>query len=206
MTAEDLARWDISMIDQKVLKPASYAKMQKDVLPESGAGTQYGLGVGVSIVNGHRLISHGGEVSGFTARNAVYPDDRAAVVVLTNLDATRASQDMANKIAEILFIPPGSEGPLGDAKAIFTGLQQGKIDRSRFTSNANAYFSDQALKDLVTSLAPLGKPTEFSEVAARVAGRYGLPQIPGSVCQESSNCFHLFVPDGKLEQYIVAAD
>jgi D-alanyl-D-alanine carboxypeptidase len=71
MTAEDLARWDISMIDQKVLKPASYARMQKDVLLESGAGTQYGLGVGVSIVNGHRLISHGGEVSGFTARNAV---------------------------------------------------------------------------------------------------------------------------------------
>ena len=194
------------MIDQKVLKPASYAEMQKDVLLQSGAGTQYGLGVGVSIVNGHRLISHGGEVSGFTARNAVYPDDRAAVVVLTNLDATRASQDMANKIAEILFIPPGSEGPLGEAKTIFTGLQQGKIDRSRFTSNANAYFSDQALKDLASSLGPLGKPTEFSEVAEGSRGGMTFHRYRVQFARKALTVSTYVMPDGKLEQYIVAAD
>ena len=206
MTAADLAQWDISMIDQKVLKPASYAEMQKDVLLESGAGTQYGLGVGVSIVNGHRLISHGGEVSGFTARNAVYPDDRTAVVVFTNLDATRASQDMANKIAEILFIPPGSEGPLGEAKAVFAGLQQGKIDRSRFTSNATAYFSDQALKDLATSLAPLGKPTEFSEVAEGSRGGMTFHRYRVQFAKKALTVSTYVMPDGKLEQYIVAAD
>jgi len=32
-------------------------------------------------------------------------------------------------------------------RAIFDGLQRGTVDRSLFTSNANAYFSDQALKD-----------------------------------------------------------
>ncbi len=206
MTATDLARWDISMINQKVLQPASYAEMQKDVLLRSGAGTQYGLGVGVSVVNGHRLISHGGEVSGFTARNAVYPDDRAAVVVLTNLDATRASQDLANKIAEILFIPPGIEGSLGDAKAIFAGLQKGKIDRSRFTSNAIAYFSDQALKDLAASLAPLGKPTEFSEVAAGLRGGMTFHRYRVQFAKKELTVSTYVMPDGKLEQYIVAAD
>ena len=206
MTATDLARWDISMIDQKVMKPASYTEMQKDVLLQNGAGTQYGLGVGVSIVNGHRLISHGGEVSGFTARNAVYPDDRAAVVVLTNLDATGASQDMANRIAEILFIPPGSEGPLGDAKAIFAGLQQGKIERSRFTANANSYFSDQALKDLAASLAPLGKPTEFSQIAQGLRGGMTFHRYRVQFGKKTLTVSTYVVSNGKLEQYIVAAD
>jgi D-alanyl-D-alanine carboxypeptidase len=127
-------------------------------------------------------------------------------VVLTNLDATRASQDMANKIAQILFIPPGSEGPLGDAKVIFTGLQQGKIDRSRFTSNANAYFSDQALKDLASSLAPLGKPTEFSEAAQGLRGGMTFHRYRVQFAKKALTVSTYIVSDGKLEQYIVAAD
>ena len=31
MTAEDLAKWDISIIDQTVLKPASYREMETEM-------------------------------------------------------------------------------------------------------------------------------------------------------------------------------
>ena len=67
MPAEDLARWDISMIDQTVLKPASYAQMETEVQLKNGLGTHYGLGVHVGQQFGQRQIDHGGEVSGFTA-------------------------------------------------------------------------------------------------------------------------------------------
>ena len=73
MTAEDLARWDISMIEQAVLRPASYREMQTEVRLVNGVGTRYGLGVSVTSTNGRRAIAHGGEVSGFTAQNQVYP-------------------------------------------------------------------------------------------------------------------------------------
>src|SRR5436190_3151091 len=43
MTARDLAAWDLSIIDQTVLKPASYRAMQTDTLLKSGAATGYGL-------------------------------------------------------------------------------------------------------------------------------------------------------------------
>ncbi len=89
MTASDLARWDISVIDQTILKPASYREQQTEVRLTNGVGTGYGLGVDVGMSNGHRLISHNGEVSGFTAQNSIYPDDSVAVVVLVNQDATR---------------------------------------------------------------------------------------------------------------------
>ena len=44
MTAEDLAKWNISVIEQSVLKPASYHEMETEVLLKSGVGTRYGLG------------------------------------------------------------------------------------------------------------------------------------------------------------------
>jgi len=84
MTASDLARWDISLIDQSVLAPASYRTLATEVLLSNGAPTGYGLGVNVGFVAGRRRLSHTGEVSGFTASNDVFPDDRVAVVALVN--------------------------------------------------------------------------------------------------------------------------
>jgi len=105
MTARDLAAWDVSMINRSVLQPGSYRQMETEVQLASGVGTRYGLGVRVGATDGHRLISHGGEVSGFTAQNNVYPDDRAAVAVLTNLDATTAAEQIATLVARLLLAP-----------------------------------------------------------------------------------------------------
>src|SRR2546423_187526 len=205
MTATDLAKWDLSMIDQTVLSPMSYREMERDVQLNSGAGCRYGLGVGVNIVNGRRVISHGGEVSGVCAQNAVYPDERAAVVALTNLDATHAPQDIVTKIADVIFAPVGGEGPLTEAKNIFAALQLRKIDRSRFTPNANAYFSDQALKDLAESLAPLGKPNDFSQTAEGLRGGMTLRRYSARFAKKTLAVTTYTMPDGKLEQYIIAA-
>src|SRR5262249_34208966 len=84
MPAEDLAKWDISMIDQTILKPASYKEMETEIRLNNGVGTRYGLGIDVDQVSDRRVLRHGGEVSGFTAENAVFPDDRVAIAVLTN--------------------------------------------------------------------------------------------------------------------------
>ncbi len=206
MTAADLAKWDISMINQTVLKPTAYREMEREVQLNNGVGSRYGLGVSVSMVNGRRVISHGGEVSGFCAQNAVYPDERAAIVVLTNLDATHAPQDIATKIADALFAPVGSEGPLTEAKNIFAGLQRGTIDRARFTSNANAYFSDQALKDLAASLGPLGKPNDFSQLGEGLRGGMTFHRYNVRFAKTTLTVTTYAMPDGKLEQYIVAAE
>src|SRR5437899_328911 len=42
MRAEDLAKWDLSIIDQKVLKPASYRELGPEIVLKNGVGTQYG--------------------------------------------------------------------------------------------------------------------------------------------------------------------
>ena len=207
MTAHDLALWDISMIDQSVLQPASYRRLETEVQLANGVGTRYGLGVGVATVDGRRQISHGGEVSGFTARNEVYPDDRAAIVVLTNLDATSASEQIAGRIRSLLFATTdaGTQKALDQMRKIFEGLQRGQIDRSLFTSNANAYFSEQALQDFASSLGPLGTPQEFVQQAQSLRGGMTLRRYRIRFAQKALSLTTFIMPDGKLEQYQIAA-
>src|SRR5881227_2505414 len=202
MTASDLARWDISMINQAILKPQSYREMETAELLKNGASTQYGLGVGVSLVNGRRVPSHNGEVSGFTAQNSVYPDDRVAVIVLTNMDANRAAVNLANKIGEIIFAPTGNRDSLAKAKAILVDLQKGKIDRSLFTDNANAYFDKQCLHDLASSLASLGFPTDFQLVSEGLRGGMTARRYRAKFQKKTLEVSTYAMPDGKLEQYI----
>jgi D-alanyl-D-alanine carboxypeptidase len=206
MTASDLAKWDISMIDQAILKPQSYREMERAELLTNGVSTQYGLGIGISLVNGRRGLAHGGEVSGFTAQNVVYPDDRAAVIVLTNMDANRAAVNLANKIGEIIFAPTGDGDSLAKAKSILIGLQKGKIDRSLFTDNANAYFDKQCLHDLASSLAPLGAPTDFELVSEGLRGGMTARRYRVKFQKKTLGVSTYAMPDGKLEQYIVSAE
>ena len=208
MTASDLAKWDIAMIERKLLRPESWAEMQREVMLTSGAGTRYGLGVGIATVDGRRVISHGGEVSGFTARNEVYPDERAAIVVLTNLDASDASSQIATKVATSLFSSndPGREKALDAAKAIFAGLQRGKVDRSLFTANANAYFSAEAIRDFADTLRPLGTPKEFTQASQSLRGGMTARRYRVVTPSKTLRISTFWMPDGKLEQYIVTAE
>ncbi|HET7706581.1 MAG TPA: serine hydrolase [Thermoanaerobaculia bacterium] len=208
MTAADLAKWDVAMIERKLLKPESWAEMQREILLTSGAGTNYGLGVSVATVDGRRVISHGGEVSGFTARNEVYPDERAAIIVFTNLDATDASSQIASKIAPSIFTAsdPGRQQALERAKAIFAGLQRGKVDRSLFTSNANAYFSEEAISDFASTLRPFGTPKEFTQAAQSLRGGMVARRYRVVTPKKTFRISTFWMPDGKLEQYIVTAE
>ncbi len=206
MTAEDLAKWDISIIDRSVLKPASYREMETEVVLKDGVGTRYGLGMFVTSSNGHRILEHGGEVSGFTAENIVLPDDKIAVVVLTNQDAAEAASEIGTNVRTMLVSAANPQDPKQDElmRKVYDGLQQGKIDRTLFTDNANAYFTDQALKDYAASLGPLGAPDSFNQT--RTSGRGGMIDRIYEVKYPKKNLVIIIyqMPDGKIEQYLIA--
>ncbi len=203
MTASDLARWDVAMIEQRLLKPASYHEMQTDVNLTNGQGTGYGLGIDVGGSIAHRMLSHGGEVSGFTAQNNVYPDDRAAVVVLTNQDAVGASSDIAQKIGKLLIGGTADAKQTALARKVFEELQQGKIERALFTDDANFHFSDQALQDFASSLGPLGTPQEFTETSQGKRGGMGFHRYRVKFEKKTVSVVSREMPDGKFEQYQV---
>jgi D-alanyl-D-alanine carboxypeptidase len=205
MPAEDLAKWDISMINQTVLKPASYHEMESEVVLKNGLGTRYGLGVGVRQEFGRRAIEHGGEVSGFTANNLVFPDERVAIVVFTNQDSIDASGIIARRIAPLVFPQEDASREEQQARKIFEALQQGKIDRSLFTDNANSYFTEQALHDFASSLRPLGAPQAFTQTVRQDRGGMTFRLFEVHFPEKSVQVWERVMPDGKVEQYQVAA-
>jgi hypothetical protein len=205
MPAEDLAKWDLSMINQSVLKTASYAQMEREIVLKNGLGTRYGLGVSVREESGQRAIEHGGEVSGFTAHNLVFPDARMAVVVFVNEDSVGASSDIARNIAALLFRESDASKPEGQAREIFAALQQGKINRGLLTDNCNSYFTEQALKDFAASLGPLGSPTEFKQTFKQDRGGMTFRLFEVQFSQKTVGVWERILPDGKIEQYQVGA-
>ncbi len=205
MPAEDLAKWDLSILNQTVLQPASYAQMEKEVLLKNGLGTRYGLGVDVRQELGQRTIEHGGEVSGFTAHNMVFPDARIAVVVLVNEDSVDASSGIARKIAALLLRTADAGKQEDQARELFAALQKGTINRALLTENCNSYFTEQALKDFAGSLGPLGAPLEFTQTAKEDRGGMTFRLFEVRFPQRTVEVWERIMPDGKIEQYQVGA-
>ena len=205
MPAADLAKWDISIINETVLRAASYAEMEKEIVLKNGLATGYGLGVMVRREFGQRAIEHGGEVSGFTATNIVLPDAKLAIVVLANQDSAGASGDIARKIGALLFRESDAGKQEEQSREIFAALQQGKISRALFTDNGNSYFTDQALKDFAASLGPLGRPTEFTQTATQDRGGMTFRAFEVHFPNKTVAVWERIMPDGKIEQYQVSA-
>lgn len=207
MTPADLAKWDISMLRQRVLEPASYRAMETEVRLRNGLGSGYGFGLFVGTLDGHRMLSHDGEVPGFTATNMVFPDDGMAVVVLTNQDAIDASDQIATGIAKALFAQhnPREEKALARARHVFANLQRGKLDRSQLTASANSYFSATALADYQASLASLGAPKTFVQTSWGKRGGMVWRRYRATFADHAPLGISTYIrPNGKLEQYIVA--
>jgi D-alanyl-D-alanine carboxypeptidase len=98
-----------------------------------------------------------------------------------------------------------TQSTLDQMRGIFEGLQQGKLDRTLLTSNANAYFSDQAVRDFASSLGPLGKPTDFSQSAQSLRGGMTLRRYRIAFAKKTLRLTTFILPDGKIEQYQIAA-
>ncbi|MBW4027221.1 MAG: beta-lactamase family protein [Acidobacteria bacterium] len=206
MPAYDLAKWDISLMDRSLLAPASYQQMFTAVKLKDGDDTHYALGLFTSPRSGHAAYEHSGEVSGFVSENIVFPDDHAAIIVLTNQDASPAASILARELTPLVLGLPGAtpKQATAQAKAIFAGLQQGKIDRSLFTDNCNAYFDQQALGDFASSLGPLGAPTSFEQAGESLRGGMTFHSFRVSFASGKQVVVTTYtMPDGKLEQYLV---
>ena len=180
--------------------------MEREAQLNNGLGTRYGLGVSLATEAGHRAVSHGGEVSGFVSESIVFPDERVSVVALTNQDASSAAGDIAHGIVPLLFEQndPATPAKLEQAKKIFDGLQHGTIDRSLFSDNANAYFSENALQDFANGLSPLGTPTQFTHVRQGLRGGMTLRVYLLRFEKQTLRAWTYELPNGKLEQYQIA--
>jgi CubicO group peptidase (beta-lactamase class C family) len=80
----DLVKWIQALDEGKLLSSASYEAMYRETKLTDGSPRPYGYGWGLGEMAGHRKLSHGGGINGFSTMIARYPSDRLGVVVLSN--------------------------------------------------------------------------------------------------------------------------
>ena len=209
MTASDLARWDISLMKGEILSPASTRLLTTQMTLLDGTATNYALGLTVKqLDHGHRSWAHTGGASGFHSMNVLYPDDRAAITVLTNGEG-ETSRTVVAGIETLLLArisDPDAAFALTRARALFTGLQAGKIDRAAMTPALNDYFSAAVVTDFAASLGPLGEIEEFTQSSFQDRGgminRVFRIKASGKILT-----MDIYVmPDGKWQQCLVFAE
>ncbi len=205
MTAEDLARWDISLMNQSLMGPASYHELEQETLLKNGAGTQYALGLGVRLKSDRRILSHSGGVSGFITQNVVYPEQHAAIVVLTNADTAVAAASISARIEEVLFTTasPAEEQELEAARRVLDGLRRGKLDRTLFSSNGNSYYTAAAIADTAHALAQLGALKRFELTEEGRRGGMNTRVYKVELEKKTFRLVERAWPDGKIEQYML---
>jgi CubicO group peptidase (beta-lactamase class C family) len=213
MPVGDLLIWDISLMNRSLLAPASYAAMETDHRLTTGQTARYGLGVSLSVRNGHRVVAHGGEVGGFVAQNVVFPDDKIAIAVLTNQEASAAAGGIARAISLLLLPSPDSgtgtaaETATAEAQArrILTGLQKGQIDRALFTANCNFYFDQMSLDDHTKSLGPLGAVQTVAQTSSSLRGGMTFRAFDVAFAKGPKLRLTTYTTkDGRLEQFLIA--
>ena len=212
MPTASLLTWDMTFMNQTVLTAASYKLMETPFTLKDGKSTGYGLGIAVKDRNGHLELEHSGEVGGYVAENIVYPNDKLAIVVLTNEVASSAAGEIGSQLTALLL--PGAVSAATDATpdpvgaqlpGILAGFAKGKIDRTLFTANCNSFFSRDALSDYKATLAPLGAVTDVKRLSTNHRGgmTFGLYVVTFS--NGAKLRFDSYtLPDGKIEQLLVA--
>ena len=92
-TVEDLLIWERALFGKKVLSEAS---LQKMTTPSKG---DYGFGLFIHTVSGHKVIEHGGGISGFNSHLTYFPDEQIVVVALSNMSG--GADEVAGKLSSL---------------------------------------------------------------------------------------------------------
>ena len=108
-SAEDMARFEVAILNDKLIRRTTRDLMWTPLKPSDGKEDRYALGWGWSKHNDHEVagVGHTGGQQGTSTAFVVAPDQRAGVVVLTNLEGQDPGA-LAREILNILF-PATSE-------------------------------------------------------------------------------------------------
>jgi CubicO group peptidase (beta-lactamase class C family) len=106
-TAEDIVRFDLALMDGKILKPATLTAMwtpsDRPQL-QGGKPSTYGMGFGVLTIDGQKYIAHSGGQQGTSTMMALIPSRRFAVAVFTN-DEDCKPDEVLRPILELYHMP-----------------------------------------------------------------------------------------------------
>lgn len=129
-TISDMAKWDAALDTDKLLKKSSLQQMWTPVRSNDGMTWPYGFGWAVGRINDHLIVSHTGNIIGFSSAIERAVDDRLTVIVLDNrFDSYDAAAALVHKIARIYLWAGPDHQPIPDKEPEITARVRSINDR-----------------------------------------------------------------------------
>jgi D-alanyl-D-alanine carboxypeptidase len=215
-SASDLARWDVALMEGRVLKPASYRLMTSPRLLKTGSIASYGCGQRLAKVDNEAVLTHGGSVSGFLSTNTMVPRTKSAVILLSNcehLDASPIHATILKLLIEDQKAPgapevPSIHGPSPKDTALdfLHQMQAGQVKLEQLGEEFSVFLTDDRIKAAAPRLKALGEP-EKVEVAS-VSERGGMEVASIHFTFKTAKLHGLLYrsPDGKIQQLLFRED
>jgi CubicO group peptidase (beta-lactamase class C family) len=213
-SAPDLARWNLALLEGKVLKPESFRLMTTRRKLADGRTKDYGCGLGVYQRDGETVLMHSGAVSGFQSYNAMVPRTKSAVILLTNgehLDPGALHRTVLNLLLKDQAEKetpevPKVKGPSPKEAALdfFHQMQAGAVDRDKLGEEFSIYLSDERLRAAAPRLKALGEPekVEVEHVAERGGMEVASIRFTFKTAVLKASLYR--TPDGKIQQLLLS--
>jgi D-alanyl-D-alanine carboxypeptidase len=211
-SAPDLARWDLALLEGRILKPESFRVMATPRTLKNGQTTGYGCGLNIRQMDGETVLAHGGAVSGFLSFNALIPRTRSAVIILTNTEHLPVDA-LYSKILRLLVDDYKKEGtphvpkvhgpsPQEAALDFLHQMQEGKVDRNTLGEEFGVFLTDERLRKAAERLKALGEPEKVEVVSVSERGGMEVASIHFKFKSAELGGLLYRSPDGKIQQLL----
>jgi CubicO group peptidase (beta-lactamase class C family) len=208
-TPADLLAWDLALMDDKVLSPASMARMTTPRPLTDGRTGAYGCGQAIRDRGAVLVLQHGGAVSGFGARNAFIPSSRSAVAVMANSDWSGGVLD-AIETAVLDKLMPAADAPhvagppaREAALALLDQIRSGKVDRSQLGEEYDAFPTPARLSVMSESLRDAGPVGNVNPRPIRERGGMEVSVLWLTLGTTPVSTLMYRTPDGKVQEFLV---
>jgi D-alanyl-D-alanine carboxypeptidase len=205
-TPTDLLKWDLSLLDRRLISPASLRTLTTPQRLSDNRSSGYGCGESVNDRGQAVTWSHGGAVSGFVAANTVVPGTRSALVVLSNSDFSPTGalrQELLAKLLPSVDVPAvRGLSALDAAKKFLSELEKGIVDRSTLSADFDAYLTPAKVAAAQRSLNALGPVARVRVAGVGERGGLEVATIQFDVGTTSAQGLMYRSPDGKVEEFL----
>lgn len=209
-TPGDMVKWNLALIEGRVLKPESLALMTASRQLSTGRVSEYGCGLSVRLQGGRPVWSHSGAVSGFNASSAMVPSTRSSVILMCNLDGglgSLPSQVLSLVLKEPSNVPVVKAASAADTvKAVFSQMQRGRIIRSQFGEEFNLYLTDAKLAEASRRLKRYGTPRQVEVTGSNERGGMEVSTARLRFASEQLRVLMYRKPSGTIEQFFVSKE
>lgn len=215
-SALDLAAWDRALMQGTLLDAAGMHALWTAGKRNDGTTIPYAMGFVPATLAGHREVWHNGLApgAGGYCYNAIFPDDKLAVIVLSNgYDFDEVPERIAGEVlaaydpsvaAVLASAAPPTPAP-GEIRAVraraqdwWRRLQTGTVDLSQVVPSFADRLTPEFLAQIKAALTNEGSPTDWIYV--------GSQEMPGATIYKYwirlGNVPHIWsvglTPDGKI--------